>query len=142
VLERRQEREDARDLERAADALARAEERRLVRDLDAVEHDRARRRPVDAGEEVEQRRLAGAVRADDPEKLAFGNLEADIDDDVRAADVEPEVACGENRRVHASEAGRGSYLNGATGGWTLPGETVFSTLTAKCPPAAGTSRTW
>src|SRR5205823_11482845 len=103
VLERRQEREDARDLERPAEALTGAPERRLVRDVDAVERDRARRRPVDPGEEVEERRLAGAVRADDPEELSLGNLEADIDDDLRAADVEPEVARGENRRVHASE---------------------------------------
>jgi len=64
--------------------------------------DRAGRRPVQAGEEVEERRLPGPVGADDPEQLALGNLEADIDDDFRAADVEPEVARGEHRRVHCT----------------------------------------
>jgi hypothetical protein len=73
-----------------------------VRDVPPVEVDRAGSGPVDPGEEVEQRGLAGPVRADDPEELALGNLEADIGDDGGAADVEPEVARGEDRRSQAA----------------------------------------
>ncbi len=41
--------------------------------------------------QVEQRRLAGPVRADHGEQLSLADLEPDIGDDRRAADDEPEV---------------------------------------------------
>ncbi len=67
--------------------------------------DRPRGRPVQARQEVEQRRLAGAVRPDDAEKLALGHLERDIGDDRRAADVKPEVPSREKRLgAHPREA--------------------------------------
>ena len=103
---------------------------RLLRDVTPAEVDRAGRRAIEPRQEIEERRLAGAVRPDDPEQLALGNLEADIGDDFRAADVEPEVARGEDRRVHASAFCVRSYLNGVIAGWTLPAETVLRTLTA------------
>src|SRR4051794_15004290 len=41
-----------------------------------AEHaDRSRRRPVEPGEDAQQRALAGAARAEDDEQLAFGDVE-------------------------------------------------------------------
>ena len=65
----------------------------------AVELDPTRVGRFEPREQVEERRLAGPVRADDPEELARGHLEPDIGDDGCAADVEPEVAGPEDRRV-------------------------------------------
>ena len=59
--------------------------------------DASGRRPAAPREQVEQRRLAGAVRPDHPEELACGDVERDIGDDGRAADVKPELLCCEDR---------------------------------------------
>ena len=75
----------------SARARARAPERRRAGDVVPVQLDRPRRRPEEAREQVEERRLAGAVRADDADELARADLERDIGDDSGAADVEPEV---------------------------------------------------
>src|SRR6266498_4121744 len=76
---------------------------RLVRDIPAVQLDTPRRRPVEHRQEIEERRLSGPVRPDDAEHLVSSDLERDIGDDLRAADVEPEVAHGENGRIgHAA----------------------------------------
>ena len=64
VLERRHGAEEADVLERAADPERRDLVLRQSGDLVAVEDDLAGGRRVDAGEHVEERRLAGAVRAD------------------------------------------------------------------------------
>ena len=117
VLEHGEQREDARHLERPPEPLARAQERRLLRDVAPAQLDAPGRRPVEPREQVEERRLPRPVRADDAEQLALGNLERDIGDDLRAADVEPEVASDENRRVrHASfSSGRwslGEWMDG------------------------------
>ncbi len=101
VLERGQPREDARDLERPADARLRAPVWRRAGDVTAVELDRAARRPVQTGQQVEQRRLPGAVRPDDSQELALGHLERDIGDDCGAADVEPEIPGREDWRGRA-----------------------------------------
>ena len=58
---------------------------------------RAGRRPEQARDEVEQRRLAGPVRADHGEQFALADLEPDIGDDRCAADDEPEVPRCEDR---------------------------------------------
>ena len=47
-------------------------------DLGAVEEDRARRRLVDAREQVEERRLARAVRADERDDRAARDGEVDV----------------------------------------------------------------
>ena len=47
-------------------------------DVDAAKHDTAGIRREDAVDEIEQRRLAGAVRADEAEDLVFGDGEAQI----------------------------------------------------------------
>ena len=54
-----------------------APERQQARDP-AVDLDRPRGRRDDPGEDLEQRALAGAVRADDGERLAVDELEADV----------------------------------------------------------------
>ncbi len=50
---------------------------RRARDVDAVEADRAGVGVEIAGDQVEQRRLAGAVRADDAERLAARDRQID-----------------------------------------------------------------
>ena len=72
VLEHGEVLERLRDLVRAADAGAAARVRRQPRDVAAVEPDRRRRPARAAGDQVEQRRFAGAVRPDDAERLAGG----------------------------------------------------------------------
>ena len=57
-------------------------------DVLAVEDDPARGRLVDAADQVEDRRLAGAVRADDREDLALLHVEADVVDGVDAAELD------------------------------------------------------
>ena len=52
--------------------------RRLAGDVLAEEHDRPGRRLVDAGEHVEERRLAGAVRPDQRDHLAARHGEVDV----------------------------------------------------------------
>ena len=60
-----------RDLEGAADAAVDDAVRGDARDLRAVEQDRSRRRHQRARQHVEDRALAGAVRADQAENLAL-----------------------------------------------------------------------
>ena len=50
-------------------------------------NDEPRRRLVDAGEHVEERRLAGAVRADQADDRALGNGEVDVVDRDEAAEL-------------------------------------------------------
>jgi ABC-type branched-subunit amino acid transport system ATPase component len=70
---------------------------RVGRDVAARQLDAAHRRSREPREQIEERRLAGSVRADDPDELARADLERDIGDDLGAADVEPEVARCEDR---------------------------------------------
>ena len=59
------------------------------------------------GEQVEERRLAGAVGPDESDQLARADIERDIGDDSGAADVEPEAPRGEDRRFDSHDP-RGS----------------------------------
>ena len=70
VLEHGEVLERVRNLERAADAGDAARARRRLRDVAAVEPNGAAVRPDEPGDQVEQRRFAGAVRADDAERFA------------------------------------------------------------------------
>ena len=70
------------------------------------------------------------------EELALGDLEADIGDDRRAADVEPEIA---SRQDGAAIAARPT--KGVTGGWRLPGEKA-SPAPAAAVRSPAASRTW
>ena len=78
-----QERKHARDLERPPEPGARSRERGLTRSRPGR---RSRRVPVvgciSAREQIEERRLPRAVRADDADELALPDLERDIGDDA------------------------------------------------------------
>ena len=144
VLVHRQQREDVRDLERAADARLRTPVGRLLRDVDAVELDGAARRPAQAGDEVEECRLPRPVRADHGKQLTVEDLELDIGDDRGAADVESEHPRSEDWRCsHAFEATFGSYQPriGTTGGAVSNVDAVPSTVAARRPFAVFTSFT-
>jgi len=95
VLEHGEVLERVRNLERAADAGDAARARRRLRDVAAVEPDGAAVRPDEPGDQVEQRRFAGAVRSDDAQRLARCDVEADAVDSLQRAErsgqiVEPQ----------------------------------------------------
>ena len=80
VLDRGQRRQQVEELEHEADlAAAQARELGLAQLVDAlaVEPDLAGRRAIEAGEEVEQRRLAAPARAHDRDELAALDREVD-----------------------------------------------------------------
>src|SRR5437763_590767 len=64
-------------LERARKARPAAALRRPARDLPSLELDRPAGREVEAGDHVDERRLARAVRADQPDDLLPPELEVD-----------------------------------------------------------------
>ena len=66
---------------------------------------RALRRPQAAGDQVEQRRLAGAVRADQPDDLALRDRERHVVDGAHAAERLDETARFEQRRRRDAEVG-------------------------------------
>ena len=76
-----------RDLEGAAEAQRRAGDGPGIRRGSAVEPDLAAVRPEAAGDAVEQRRLAGAVRADQAGDLAAPTDERHLVDGRHAAEV-------------------------------------------------------
>ena len=78
VLARRQRAEHLEPLERARDAAARALVRLLLLKLGGVERDVPAGRLLQTGDHVEQRRLAGAVRTDQPGDLSFVRAEVDV----------------------------------------------------------------
>ena len=61
------------------------------------ELDRARRRREVAGDDVEERRLAGAVRAEDRPTLAVGDVEIDVAHGVKAAEAPADPPQAEGR---------------------------------------------
>ncbi len=97
VLPHSQLREDGRDLERAANSGPRDHMRRLARDVAAVEGDLARRGLQLAGEKVEERRLARAVRTDDGVTVALLDLEAHVLDRAQPAEAFAQVLDAEQR---------------------------------------------
>jgi hypothetical protein len=77
VFEHRHAVERLRNLMGAHDAQPAALRRRQAGDVGAVEMDRAHRRRMGAGKHAEQRRLAGAVGADDADRLVGAQREID-----------------------------------------------------------------
>ena len=77
-LQRRQPAEELVDLECAHDAASHPPVRRQAGDVVAIEPDRAGARLQGAGEQVDQGRLAGAVRADQGVAGAEPDLERDV----------------------------------------------------------------
>ena len=71
-------------LERARQPGTPAPARTPAGDVTALELDRTARGPVKAAEDIHERRLAGAVRPDQPEDLAAPQLERDVTEGVHA----------------------------------------------------------
>ena len=65
-------------LERASEPVSPAPESRPSRHIAVLEQHPAGRRPVEAAENVDERRLAGAVRADQADDLALAKLERHV----------------------------------------------------------------
>ncbi len=86
VLQRRHLVEEADVLEGARDAQPGDLRREHAGDLATLEADGARRGPVDAGDGVEQRGLAGPVGADQPDDLVLVGVEVDLVDGDEAAE--------------------------------------------------------
>ena len=78
-------------LERARDAHAGDLVRRHAGDVAILVEQAPRGRLVEPRDHVEDRRLAGAVGADDGEDLALADLEIDVVDRLEAAEVERET---------------------------------------------------
>src|SRR5207245_1147927 len=78
-------------LERARDPQLGPLVRLQTRDVAAVEHDPSARGRVDAADAVEDARLAGAVGADDGEKVAGIDLEAHPGQGGHAAEAQVQV---------------------------------------------------
>ncbi len=92
-------------LEGARDAQRRDRVRRLRDQVLAVEADAAGGRRVDAADQVEHRRLAGAVGADQREDLAALHVEADVVDRQHAAEAHASGGWrGAMRRRHFSRS--------------------------------------
>src|SRR5205085_7182654 len=103
-------------LERPRDPLADDPMRRGAEQALAVERDLARVRPVEPGDQVEERRLAGAVRADQPADLAALDAERDVVDGDDAAEAP--------RHVLEREQGHRAYLK------TTPSKSIRESLQA------------
>jgi hypothetical protein len=89
--------EQAQVLEGAADPQLRGAVGPLTHEVHAVEVDGALLRPVDGGEAVEDRGLAGPVGPDDAEQLARVDVEAHAGEGGDAAEAQCEVAHLEQR---------------------------------------------
>src|SRR5205823_10664731 len=86
VVLHREPGEEPRLLVRATHPELGARARRQLGDLLAVEFDRARARSKVAGDHVEERRLARAVRAEDRAPLAVRDIQIDVAHGVEAAE--------------------------------------------------------
>jgi hypothetical protein len=99
---------------------ARPERRQLVvgcgRGVEAVDGDLAGRRAVERAHDLQQRRLAGARRAEDRDELAGGDLEVDAAQGVHVAGVLLRHA------VQAEDGGRrGAHPHTAAFATRIPG---------------------
>src|SRR5690606_1093323 len=88
----------AQVLERAADAEPGDAEGLLAVDAPALEMHLARRERREARDQVEKRRLAGTVRADDADELALGDRGRDAVDRGETAEAARRAVDGEKRR--------------------------------------------
>src|SRR5439155_14110590 len=102
VLEDGHRPEELDVLERAGDALAHDPVRRAAQERLAVEGDFAGVRLVEARDDVERRRLARAVRADEPRYLPLLHLERDAVEGDDAAKTERYVVYRHQRHPGAT----------------------------------------
>jgi hypothetical protein len=92
ILEHRQPAEDRGDLKASRQAHPVDPVRLHLVDPDVVEQDRAGGEVETAADQVEQRSLAGAVRADDGVAFALRDVEADAADDLEVAERLADIA--------------------------------------------------
>ncbi len=102
VLHHRHLRERLHDLERAGEPAPRRLERVLARHVLAGEADRAGGGLVDAGDEVDERRLPRPVRADEADDLALLQRERDVVGRLDAAERLGDVVEGEDAHARVS----------------------------------------
>src|SRR5690606_34482204 len=133
VLQHAQVREHRGDLERADHAAARDLCRPLARDVHAVEHDGARGRLQELGQQVEAGRLARPVGTDQRMDASTPDGQIHIADRREALELLGQVACLEYDVTHGACAA--PYGNGVAGGpamtvsW-LPPALLFSCCVA------------
>ena len=104
VLQHGQPREQLEVLEGAGDAETNHAARADAPERAAVEEDIAGVEPVEARDGIEGRRLAGAVRADQPDDRAFRHLEGDIVERDDPAEPQPSVVEREEPLRHRPRA--------------------------------------
>ena len=97
VLEHCHRAEQLDVLERARDAAPDDPVGRRSQQAAPLEDDLPAVRPVQTGNQVEQRRLAGAVRADQPDDLTLTDVERDVVDRDDAPEPPRHVLHGEQR---------------------------------------------
>ena len=98
VVAHAQVRKDAADLEAAHDAFARNACRVEPSDVAAAERDASGCRPQEAREQIEERRLPGAVGTDNRDCLALGDGEIDAVDRAEPGELLGKPANVEKRR--------------------------------------------
>ena len=103
VLEHGQRREEREVLERPPDAERRDAMGRQPEDRAAVEADVASVGRVEAAQAVEERRLAGAVRADEADDGAALDVEAEPVEGDDAAEVNREIAHAQQGSLQGGE---------------------------------------
>src|SRR5262249_20568332 len=83
--------EELEALERSCDAQPRPLVRLETAHITAVEQDSARAGGLQAGDDVEERRLAGAVRTDESRDLCRGHVEVDARERAVSAEVDRDL---------------------------------------------------
>src|SRR5450631_4427870 len=108
VLDHREVREHGRDLERANDAAPRDRRGLVGRDVTAFEENVPRGRNEELGQQVEARRLAGAVRSDQGVDRAAPHAQVDLVDGDEALELLREGLRLEDQvRAHAARFAAG-----------------------------------
>ncbi len=100
IVEHREPAEQAVDLEGAGDAALDPVGLRHLGDVEALEQHMSLGRPQQAGQQVDQRGLAGAVGADQGMPRAGLELEVDVARGGERAEVDAQAAGFEQRRAH------------------------------------------
>src|SRR3984957_9124997 len=130
VLQHRHLGERLHDLVRAGEAATRDVVGLVAGDVGAGEHDAAGVRREDAVDQVEQGRLAGAVRPDQAEDLALAHLEREVAHGLQAAEALAHLGEREDRRHSSTRWLRGKRV------WMKPirPEGKNSTMTSSSAP--------
>src|SRR5581483_9075803 len=110
IVEHRQRRREAQPLERARDAGVVDALRRQPGDVPVAQPNPPGGRAVDAGNGVEKSGLAGAVRADQPDDLAFVELEIEAAQRSQTAEAHRQTLHREHRRHQRLQPGKYSRM--------------------------------